>query len=231
MKNDSLGKRGLHQQEMHSAYLSRNTRILQLLAVALTAIGKFVFMDLLNWRFLFISTAIIFWTGYIVYQIKKHPGIARHWGFRTDNFVRVARMILPFAAIALIILVALGFYFGTIQFTWHILPILLLYPLWGIIQQFLLIGLTGGNLQELKVNKAAAIMIAALLFGIIHYPFMWLALATFLLAIFYGMIYLKERNLYVLGIFHGWLGGIFYYTVLNRDPFVETFGHFLHITN
>jgi hypothetical protein len=50
-------------------------------------------------------------------------------------------------------------------------------------------------------------------------------IATFFLAAVYGWVYWKERNLYVLGLFHGWLGGIFYYTVLGRDPFVEVFGN------
>jgi len=44
---------------------------------------------------------------------------------------------------------------------------------------------------------------------------------TFVLALVYG--YLKERNIYVLGFFHGWLGAICFYTIVDRDPFVEIF--------
>jgi len=40
----------------------------------------------------------------------------------------------------------------------------------------------------------------------------------------YGYIYLRSRNVYVLGLFHGWLGGLFFYTVVGRDPFIEIFG-------
>ena len=95
-----------------------------------------------------------------------------------------------------------------------------------------MIALTLGNMQDLKshrLNKLVIILVAAVLFALIHYPYSWLIIGTFILALLYGFIYLKERNLYVLGIFHGWLGGLFYYTVVDRDPFLEMFGKFLNL--
>jgi len=208
-------------------------RIFEISSVILTAIGKFIFMDYLDWRFPFITAAIIFWVSYIIYRSRKQPGILKYWGFRMNNFFSVIKRLLPLGFVAVIAFVGVGLYQNTLNVTWHIIPILILYPLWGVIQQFLLIGLTVGNLQdfpERKFDKALVILIAALLFGAIHYPFTWLMIATFFLAVVYGWIYWKERNLYVLGIFHGWLGGIFYYTVLGRDPFVEVFGKLFGLT-
>ena len=190
-------------------------------------------MDFLNWRFPFIASAIILWSSYIIYQSRKKPGVVEYWGFRTDNFKRVMKNVLPFGLLSVISFICIGLYQGTINITWHIIPILILYPIWGIIQQFLLIALTAGNMQDIKghnLKKGVIILLSALLFASVHYPFIWLIFGTFILAIFYGLIYLKERNIYVLGIFHGWLGGLFYYTVLDRDPFLETFGKLFHIT-
>src|SRR6187401_1408666 len=209
--------------------ISNKRRILEISTVLLTAIGKFIFMDYLNWRFPFVAIAIISWITYIIYRRKKQPTILKYWGFRTDNFKSVLKRVLPFGLLAMISFIGIGFYQSTINITWHIIPILILYPLWGTIQQFLLIALTAGNLQDLKgqkSDKGVIILLSALLFGLIHYPYTWLMIATFILALFYGWIYLKERNLYVLGLFHGWLGGIFYYTVLERDPFLEMFGRY-----
>lgn len=204
------------------------------MAVVLTAVGKFVFMDFLQWRFPFIAAAIILWGCYVIYRNRKTPGITQYWGFRTDNFGTVVRRILPFGIISLAIFICIGMYQDTINLTWHIVPILILYPIWGIIQQFLLIALTAGNLQDfanLKVPKVLIIIVSAILFGLIHYPFLWLIVGTFILGVFYGLIYFKHRNIYALGIFHGWLGGLFFYTVVNRDPFIETFGSVLNISN
>jgi membrane protease YdiL (CAAX protease family) len=216
---------------MYSFSISNKRRILEISAVVLTAMGKFIFMDYLNWRFPFVAIAIISWITYIIYRSKKQSTILKYWGFRTDNFKSVLKIVLPFGLLAVISFIGVGFYQSTINITWHIIPILILYPLWGTIQQFLLIALTAGNLQDLKgqkLNKGVIILLSALLFGFIHYPYQWLMIATFILGLFYGWIYLREKNLYVLGLFHGWLGGIFYYTVLERDPFLEMFGKLFH---
>jgi len=219
---------------MKSLPISNKRRVLEIVAVILTAIGKFVFMDYLNWRFAFVSVVVISWLIYIIYRHREATGIIKYWGFRTDNFKAVVRKILPLGALSVIVFVAIGAYQNTINITWHIIPILILYPVWGIIQQFLLIAITAGNMQDLKgqnLSKWIIILFSAVLFAAVHYPFVWLIVGTFALALFYGFIYLKERNIYALGLFHGWLGGVFYYTVLDRDPFLEMFGKIFGFSN
>lgn len=203
----------------------------EIAAVLLTAAGKFIFMDFLQWKLLFIVVSTLGWGGYVLYRSKKESAMLTHWGFRTDNFKKVLGLVLPFGLVAVAAFFTTGYFLGTINITWHILPILLLYPIWGVIQQFLVIGLMAGNLQDLenqKLSKPVIIVLTALLFGVVHYPYYWLMVGTFALALFYGFIYLKERNVYVMGLFHGWLGGLFFYTVVNRDPFAEVFGRLVH---
>jgi membrane protease YdiL (CAAX protease family) len=214
--------------------ISNNTRAFEIVAVLITALGKFLFMDFLKLRLPFILTVIVFWTFYVFYRRNRNPEITNYWGFRTDNFLKVVQLILPFGILSLVIFICIGLYQQTINITWHIIPILILYPAWGIVQQFLLIALTAGNLYDFKnsrLSKGTIIVLSASLFGLIHYPYVWLMAGTFILAIFYSVIYLKQRNIYVLGIFHGWLAGFFFYIVVNRDPFVETFNRLLNITN
>lgn len=134
--------------------------------------------------------------------------------------------MLPFGIIAVMSFIGIGYHQNTINMTWHMLPILILYPVWGTVQQFLTMGLIAGNLKDLKhikFRKISIIVFTALLFSVVHFPSLWLMAATFILAMFYGYVYLKTRNIYAMGLFHGWLGGLFYYTVVNRDPFEEVF--------
>jgi membrane protease YdiL (CAAX protease family) len=148
-----------------------------------------------------------------------------------ENFSPAFLRVLPFGLVAIVAFFVIGYLLGTINLTWHIIPILLLYPIWGTIQQFLLISLVAGNIRDMKSwnpTDVAIILISATLFGVVHYPVLWLVGGTFLLALFYGYMFLKSRNLYALGLFHGWLGGIFYYTVLNTDPFMETIGKLIN---
>ena len=210
-----------------SIEISNTTRKYEIAAVLLTGAGKFLFMDFLQWKLMFIIISIVGWTAYVIYRSKKSEDILSSWGFRTDNFKQVLNMLLPFGILSILAFFIVGYFLGTINLTWHIIPILLLYPIWGVIQQFLVISLVAGNLQDFKGNKLndfLIILLTALLFGFIHYPYYWLILGTFILALVYGYVYLKARNVYVMGLFHGWLGGLFFYTIVGRDPFAEVFG-------
>jgi uncharacterized protein len=208
----------------------RRTKIKEIILAAVTGVGKIIFMDLLNWRLPFIAIIILGWSYYVWRQFKTDPNTLAKWGFRLDNFKSVMKRILPFGIVAVASFLIIGYQLNTINLTWHILPILLLYPIWGVIQQFLVISLVAGNLQDLEKgswNEMVIILVAAVLFGLVHYPHYWLMGGTFILAIFYGYIFLKERNVYAMGLLHGWLGAIFFYTVLGRDPFMEVFGKYL----
>lgn len=220
------------RQSNHTAQesISDKRRKYEILAVLLTGAGKLIFMDLLNWKLLFIVVSIFGWAAYVIYRSKKVKGILSYWGFRTDNVKEVTRKILPFGVLSVISFFIVGLLRDTLNFNWHIIPILILYPIWGVIQQFLVIGLVAGNLQDLKENKFnefTIIVLTATLFGLVHYPYYWLIAGTFVLALVYGFIYLRARNVYVMGLFHGWLGGLFFYTVVDRDPFAEVFGRLL----
>lgn len=207
--------------------ISNRQRMLEIIGVVLTGFGKFIFMDMLNWKLLFISVAIILWTSYVIYRSVRPKGILSYWGFRTDNFGKVALIVLPYGLVFVLLFFTVGYYRDTININWHIIPILILYPIWGIIQQFLVIGLVAGNLQHLqkdKQKKLVIVTLTAVLFGLLHYPYAWLMFGTFILALLYGFIYLRERNVYVMGMFHGWLGALFFYTVVGRDPFEEVIG-------
>ena len=195
----------------------------------MTGMGKFIFMDWLNLKLFFIVIAILSWAGYLWRLKVKNPEILHEWGFRMDNFREVLKMVLPFGIGAVLIFFIIGSIQNTLNLTWHIIPILVIYPVWGVIQQFLIIGLVEGNLldqNDISIPKSVVVIFTAILFGLLHYPYWWLVLGTFILALFYGFIYIRSRNLYVLGLFHGWLGGIFFYTVVGRDPWVEIFSKY-----
>lgn len=205
-------------------------RVAEIIAVVITAIGKFIFVDYLNWRLPYVVITILAWLFYVIWRYKRDSLILKDWGFRTDNFKQVIKLILPFALFSILSFIIIGYYQETINITWHILPLLITYPIWGSVQQFLTIALVAGNLNEIKrikLSKSAIILLTAILFSIVHYPSIWLMLGTFILALFYGYIYLKQKNIYVLGLLHGWLGALFYYTVVNQDPFADVFMKYL----
>lgn len=209
--------------------VSDRVRYFEIAAVIITAVGKVIFMDILEWRFLFITLVMVSWIIYIFVRWRQ-PGTLRSWGLRSDNFNNAIRLLLPFAVVAVTASFLIGYFRGTINLTWHIFPILILYPLWGTIQQFLVVSLVAGNLCDMQKPRLAIALVmlsTAALFGLAHYPYYWLMAGTFVLALFYVWVFLRVRNVFALGLFHGWLGGLFFYTVVDRDPFLEVFGALL----
>ena len=196
----------------------------EILAVILTAAGKFVFIDWLNQKFWYVSMACLGWLIYVLRQLKKNPKKVRQWGFGKRGFRPSLRYLFPFAAVSLAIFIVYGFWSGRAVIHWHIIPILILYPLWGTIQHFLLIALVAGNLNRMdtpKLSHWSIVLFTATLFSLVHYPSYGLMGATFLLAALYVNTYIKFENLWALGLIHGWLGACFYYLVLGRDTWVE----------
>ena len=118
---------------------------------------------------------------------------------------------------------------GSLLFHWHMLVLLLLYPIWGVIQQFLVQALVAGNLSKASGFSSSpwfVTVVCAVLFAVVHLPDLTLAIGTFFLGLAFTPIYLKWRNLWPLGLYHGWLGVFVYFWVLHRDPWLEVFGSF-----
>jgi uncharacterized protein len=149
----------------------------------------------------FMAGACSFWAGFVIVRARQQPGILRTWGFRADNLARAS--ILP-ALLFVVIAAAVAVYAlvqGHFRFPPHQLGLFLLYPIWGVIQQFLALGIVVNNADDLP-----------------------LAAGTFALELLIVPLYRRDRNLWPLGVLHGWVGGLFYLWVLNRDLWVENFG-------
>jgi hypothetical protein len=199
-------------------------RLFEILMVILTGSGKIIFIDFLEVKLIYIITVIVFWFIYFFWRVSKNRSLIKYWGLSFSNSKETFKIIGIIGTIVIISFIIYGIYKNTIQLRWSILFTLLIYPLWGLVQQFLMMSLFAGNLKDLKsgnINNFVIIGLTSFLFSIIHFPSVPLIIATFLMAIFYSIIFLHKRNIIPLGIFHGVLGGLFYYFVLNRDPWLE----------
>lgn len=202
----------------------------ELIAVGITGVLKFVLADWLQFKMFYIVAACLFWGFYIYKKYRKHPQILKFWGFQKKNFRNSFTFILPFA-----IAVGLGiFVYGIVVnarfFNWHVIPIILLYPAWGVIQQFMMLGLIGRNLKELKKKKCSdwqVIMAVSLVFSLVHYPSISLMMYVLVMEIIFGWAYFKWNNIWTLGLYHGWVSGFFIFFVLERDLWTELWSVFV----
>ncbi len=193
---------------------------LEILAVVLTGSMKFVFMDWLDFRTFYIVAACAFWFLFIIRKYKNNPSVLKRWGFKKQNLRQSLLFLLPFGAVVLAGIIFYGIKVNATFLNWHIIPIFLLYPAWGIIQQFIVLGLVAGNLRSLKNTRIMdwqVMFITSLLFALVHCNSTPLVIYTFVMEVIFVITYFKWRNLWALGLFHGWVSSFFLFFVLKRD--------------
>jgi CAAX prenyl protease-like protein len=175
----------------------------------------------------FIIGACLFWAAFIVVRASQDRGVFRRWGFRADNLLQASAIpagVFIAGAVGFATWAALH---GTLRFPWQTALLFLVYPVWGVIQQFLTLAIVVGNLElapRLGRQRPLLVVIGAALFAAVHAYDGWLAAATFCLELLVVPLYLAYRNLWPLGVLHGWLGGLFYLWVMGRDMWAENFG-------
>ncbi len=197
---------------------------LEILAVIISGALKYVLVDWLGLRVFYITAACLLWVYYILKRRKENKDMLRIWGFRKENFNRVFLFLLPFSLTAIGGILWYGISFHSNFLNWHVIPVLILYPLWGCIQQFLMTALIAGNLKSIKLlnlNSHQAILVTSLLFGLVHYPYLPLMIFAFFMEVLFTFAYFKWRNLWPLGLYHGWLGSLFLFFAMGRDLWVE----------
>lgn len=199
---------------------------IELLAILATGLLKFILMDWLNLRAFYIAGVCVFWLWYVFFRYSSDDSVFKYWGFDKKNFKYSFIALLPLLIVSILFSIVYGIYNGRTIFTWRILPVLGLYPVWGTFQQFLMVGLTAQNLSKinfLNSNKSCIVLFTSAIFCLVHFPSFSLMTFTFCMETIFVLIYLKWKNLWSLGIVHGLIASFIFYYVAGRDLWSELF--------
>ena len=104
-----------------------------------------------------------------------------------------------------------------------LLLLVVLYPVWGVAQQFLLQSIFADNLQKLGPLQDRPWLVAlstSMLFGAIHWPYPALMVTTALMGLVFTPLFFRHRQVWTLGVLHGVLGGLFYCWVLGQEAWL-----------
>jgi hypothetical protein len=189
----------------------------------LTAALHFVFYDLLPGRGPFIAVTMLLWVTYFVFRVRQKPAAGQEFGLSRQGFSDSAKAAAAVFAVGAAGCAAVGFSRGRLILVPHMLILLVLYPIWGLIQQLLVQAMFVRNLIG-RTSTPLVVLMAGILFGVVHLPYVQLAVATAVLGAVFTLIFIRWRNVWPLGVCHGWLGVFFYYWVLGRDPWLEIIG-------
>jgi uncharacterized protein len=197
--------------------------LLEIVAVVVTAALHFVFYDLLPGRGVFIVATTLAWSTYFVVRMRRSPQNRRDFGLSTQGLRQSSLTASIVLLIGVATCFAIGISRGTVRLAPQMLILALLYPVWGLVQQLLVQAMIVRNLRPVLATPLV-VVIAAVLFGLVHLPEMELALATAALGGIFTLMFLRWRNVWALGVCHGLLGVFFYFWVLGRNPWLEIVG-------
>lgn len=198
----------------------------------------------------FIAACSLFWGTWLVWQYSRHgQWVMKSWGLSCSWLHLRHSFVWPsiFSALSLLSLVAVCRFIGQPPMfdNWHMWLAVAVYPLYGVVQHFVLQSLLTRNLSYLITGSdertlwteaveapsmrtwsllALCSLASALAFAYIHSPQKWLMRATGALGIPFALFYLRDRCLWPLGLYHGLLGCAFYYWFLQGDPLAHVIG-------
>lgn len=132
-----------------------------------------------------------------------HGETMRELGFRMDNFLPAAKLlVLPTLVAGILILVAGwlygGFRYGQIASR----PRFLLLPVWAFAQQYVLQGFVNRRAQMFLSPGVRSVILVAAVFSLLHLPNLPLAAATFLGGLLWATAYQRVPNILAPAISH-----------------------------
>jgi membrane protease YdiL (CAAX protease family) len=151
----------------------------------------------------------------LVWSHWKRGDSLREIGLRLDTVPRTALLFAPIAITVVTLTLAIGASMESLRFpaTHVAIGTLARLVLFGIAQQYVLLGFYYRGIAGVVRSSTGAILLTALIFAAFHIPNPFLMIVTFLAGAIAVAIYRRSPNLWVNGITHGIISFVLYYSL------------------
>ena len=131
-------------------------------------------------------------------------------GFTGKHFLRALQLLIVPMLVVGALLFFIGYQAHSLNFGERFWLSLLVVPFWGLTQQYILQGFIYRRLKRIfpAQNSYTNILIAAVLFALVHAPNLPLMFLTLVGGLVWTWVYERAPNLFVLGLSHGVMSAI-----------------------
>lgn len=192
---------------------SRRELLLQLLLVTLV-IAAFIWLG----KRAFPGAVVVFAAALLAslaWSHRRRGDSVRELGFRLDTAPRAALLLVPIGVAAVALTLVIGLKVHSLRFPAGptALAMLTKLLLFGIAQQYVLLGFYFRGISRLVPAPAVAPVLTALVFAAFHVPNPFLMCVTLISAMVAVEIYRRAPNLWVIGLVHGAISFTLYYAL------------------
>jgi hypothetical protein len=151
-----------------------------------------------------VAYAIIALTIAVVlsYSYVRDGVSARELGLRFDNLLSVLKSLaIPLALFVLVVLFV-GFEFGALRFGKKFFSMLLVVPVWALLQQYMLLAFVGRRFRLILGDGFKSTLATSALFSLLHLPNPVLMIACAAGGYLWAREYQREPNLFSNALTH-----------------------------
>ncbi|RPH46965.1 MAG: CPBP family intramembrane metalloprotease [Lysobacterales bacterium] len=204
----------MHASSSHVRNMSTRPRELAAMAFVSLLLLSYIWI----WRRSFPGAATLFAVVLLATLTAGHVlrrGSLRDVGFRLDTFARASMLLGPVAAVAIVSAVLIGHLSGSARFppASTAVPGIAEAVVFGLAQQYLLLGFFYRRLEEALQKPASSLLGAAAVFALFHLPNPFLTAVTFFAGLVAAWVYRRAPNLWVNGVIHGLVSYCLYFSL------------------